>query len=47
MAKVLFRRSVYGIVWIFAEILEVFTTISAEKNLASMVMKLKPKIKIA
>ena len=47
MAKVLFSRSTYGIAWIFADILEVFTTVSSEKNVASKVTKLKPRIRVA
>ena len=47
LAKVLFRRNSYGIAWIFADILEVHTTISAEKNMASKVQKIKPRIRIA
>ena len=35
LAKVMFTRRVYGTQWYFAQVMEVHTTVPAEKNLAS------------
>lgn len=35
LAKVMFKRRVYGTSWYFAQVMEVHTTVPAEKNLAS------------
>ena len=47
LAKYRFKRKVYGIVYHFAEIMQVNTTISAEKNLAEKVQKIKPKLRVS
>lgn len=47
LAKYLFKKKCYGVQWIYAEIMEVNTTISSEKNLAEKIRKIKPKIRIS
>ena len=47
LAKVNFTKKVCGTIWVFAEVLEVKTTISAEKNVAEKIQRMKPKIKVA
>ena len=47
LAKYLFKKKSYGVQWIYAEVMQVNTTISSEKNLAEKIRKIKPKIRIS
>lgn len=47
LAKILFKKRVYGVHWVFAETMEVHTKISSEKNFAAEVQKVRPKIRIS
>ena len=47
LAKVNFSRRIRGTMWHFADVIEVKTTISAEKNFAEKVQRVRPLIKIA
>ena len=42
----MFKRNHYGTHWIFAQIMEVHTTVSSERNLAQKIHRIKPKIKV-
>ena len=46
LAKVLFFRRTYGTSWVFCDLIDVITSISSEKNLASKLQRIKPKLRI-
>ena len=47
MAKLLFRKRVYGVQWLFADVLGVTTNVPSEKRLAEKIDRAKPKIRVA
>ena len=47
MAKLIFKRRVYGVQWLFAEVLNVTTNVPSEKNFAEKIDRARPKIRVA
>ena len=47
LAKVMFKRRVYGTHWYFSQIMEVHTSVPHEKSLAEKLQRIKPKVKVA
>ena len=47
MAKLLFKKRVYGVQWLFAEVVGITTNVPSEKNLAEKIDRAKPKIRVA